>query len=293
MDPLVSTEWLAAHLGAPDLVVFDATYYLPNEGKDGRAEYEAAHIPGALFFDIDEIADPDTDLPHMVPTPGRFARLMTALGVGPATRVVFYDQKGLASAARGWWLLRLFGHDEVAVLDGGLPKWRAEGRPIAQGREPSRPAAAPFPPRFRARLLRGLGDLLDDLAHGREIVLDARSAGRFAGEEPEPRDGVSPGCIPGSRNLPYTELLTPERTFRPPEELRALFAARGIDGSRPVVVSCGSGVSAAMLALGMRLAGLPDPALYDGSWTEWATHPATPKANTPANTPSSTTGTAA
>jgi thiosulfate/3-mercaptopyruvate sulfurtransferase len=277
MDALVSTAWLAEHLDDPDLVVFDATLYLPNEGKDGRAEYEAAHIPRALYFDIDAVADPDTELPHMVPSAGRFARLMTALGVGPQSRVVFYDQKGLASAARGWWLLRLFGHDAAAVLDGGLPKWLREGRPVASGPVTPHPAALPFQPRLRARLLRGLGDLLDDLETGAEIVLDARSSGRFAGIEPEPRPGVMPGCIPGSRNLPYTELLTPEKTFRPPAELRALFESRGIDGRRPVVVSCGSGVSAAMLALGMRLAGLPDPALYDGSWTEWATHPATPK----------------
>ena len=268
MKSLVSTEWLAQQLGSADLVVFDATKYLPNEPKDGKAEFLAAHIPGAAYFDIDQIADPDTDLPHMVPSPGRFAKLIGALGVGNTTRVVFYDQKGLASAARGWWLMRLFGHEAAAVLDGGLPKWMNEGRPTAPGQpEPATPQ--PFQPRFQALRLRGVGDVLANVATQAEQVLDARAAGRFTGAVPEPRAGIRSGHIPGSRNLPYTDLLQADGTFRPLAEIRDRLAQAGIDGSRPVVTSCGSGVTACILTLGMVLAGLPEGAVYDGSWTEW------------------------
>ncbi len=275
MDKLVTTAWLAAELGKPDLVVFDATKYLPNEPKDGHTEFLAAHIPGARFFDIDAIADPETDLPHMVPAPGRFARLLGALGVSNASRVVFYDQKGLASAARGWWLMGLFGHDGAAVLDGGLPKWRAEDRAVEAG-APAPVVPATFRPHFRPLRLRGIGDMLANLDSRAELVLDARAAGRFAGTAPEPRPGMRAGRIPGSANLPYTELLRPDGTFRPPAALRARFAAVGIDGSRPVVTSCGSGVSACILTLGMSLAGLPEAAVYDGSWSEWGAHPTVP-----------------
>ena len=275
MEPVVSTAWLAGELGKPDLVVFDATKYLPNEAKDGHTEFLAARIPGARFFDIDHIADPDTDLPHMVPAAGRFARLIGERGVSNATRVVFYDQKGLASAARGWWLMGLFGHDAAAVLDGGLPKWRREGRKVETGAPPA-PAPATFRPHFRTARLRGIGDVLGNLEHRSELVLDARAAGRFAGSTPEPRPGMRSGHIPGSVNLPYTDLLAADGTFRPPEELRARFAAAGVTGARPVVTSCGSGVSACILTLGMVLAGLPEAAVYDGSWSEWGAHPATP-----------------
>jgi len=275
MDKLVTTAWLAAEIGKPDLVVFDATKYLPNEPKDGHTEFLAAHIPGARFFDIDAIADPETDLPHMVPAAGRFARMVAALGVSNASRVVFYDQKGLASAARGWWLMGLFGHDAAAVLDGGLPKWRAEDRAVEAG-APAPAVPGTFRPHFRPTRLRGIGDMLANLDSRAELVLDARAAGRFAGTAPEPRPGMRAGRIPGSANLPYTELLRPDGTFRPPAALRARFAAVGIDGSRPVVTSCGSGVSACILTLGMSLAGLPEAAVYDGSWSEWGAHPTVP-----------------
>jgi thiosulfate/3-mercaptopyruvate sulfurtransferase len=275
MKPVVSTEWLSREVGAPDLVIFDATKYLPNESKDGKAEFLAAHIPGARYFDIDEVADPDTDLPHMVPTPGRFAKLVGALGVGNAARVVFYDQKGLASAARGWWLMRLFGHEAVAVLDGGMPKWVKEGRPTQAGVPP---AATPvsFRPDFRPTRLRGIGDMLANVASGAEQVLDARAIGRFTGAVPEPRAGMRSGHIPGSRSLPYTDLLNPDGTFRSPTDLRDRLIAAGIDGSKPAVTSCGSGVTACILTLGLVLAGLPEGAVYDGSWTEWGGRSDTP-----------------
>lgn len=275
MDPLVTTEFLAAELGRPDLVVFDATKYLPNENKDGRAEFLRAHIPGARYFDIDQVADQDTDLPHMVPTPGRFAKLLGGMGVGNATRVVFYDQKGLASAARGWWLMGLFGHDRVAVLDGGLPKWVREGHATESG-EPSAAKPAGFRPDYRPTRLRGVGDILRNVENQAELVLDARAAGRFTGEIPEPRAGMRSGHIPGSASLPYTDLLNPDGTFRDRAALRARFAAAGVDGSRMPVTSCGSGVTACILTLGLRLAGLPEGAVYDGSWTEWGGRPDTP-----------------
>ena len=255
--------------------MFDATKYLPTEAKDGRAEFLAAHIPGARYFDIDEVADRDTDLPHMVPTPGRFAKLMGAMGVANASRVVFYDQKGLASAARGWWLMGLYGHDRAAVLDGGLPKWRGEGRRVEVG-PPAVARPAVFRPDFRAARLRGIGDVLRNVESRGEMVLDARAAGRFTGAIPEPRAGMRSGHIPGSRSLPYTDLLNADGTFRDPAALRARFAQAGADAARPVVTSCGSGVTACILTLGLRLAGLPDGAVYDGSWTEWGGRPDTP-----------------
>ncbi len=275
MQPLVSTQWLAENLGRSDLVVFDATMYLPNEPEDGRSEYLRAHIPGARFFDIDAIADEQTELPHMLPTPGSFARLIGALGVGNRSAVVFYDQKGLSSAARGWWMMGVFGHDNAAVLDGGLPKWRAEGRPIEAG-EPKPATPEPFVPNYRAQRVRGIGDLLANLQQETELVLDARAAARFKGTAPEPRPGMRSGHIPGAASLPYSELLNADFTFRAPEALCQRFAAAGADGSRAVVTSCGSGVSAAILTLGLVLAGLPQGALYDGSWTEWGGRPDTP-----------------
>jgi len=275
MEPLVTTQWLADELGKPGLVVFDATKYLPNEDKDGKVEFLKSHIPGARYFDIDEIADPDTDLPHMVPTPGRFAKLMGAMGVGNASRIVFYDQKGLASAARGWWLMGLFGHDQAAVLDGGLPKWIREGRPTETG-VPSPPAQSSFQPDFRAARLRGVGDVMANGLSRSELVLDARAAGRFTGTTPEPRVGMRSGHIPGSANLPYTDLLNGDGTFRAVASVKARLAEAGVDGSRPVVTSCGSGVTACILTLGLRLSGLPEGAVYDGSWTEWGGRADTP-----------------
>ena len=275
MGPLVTTEWLAEALGAADLIVFDATKYLPNEAKDGQAEFLKSHIPGARYFDIDLVADTDTDLPHMVPTPGRFAKLMQQLGVSNTSRVVFYDQKGWASAARGWWLMELFGHDNVAVLDGGLPKWVRESRPTGDGAGAA-PAPGVFRPDYRASQVRGIGDILRNVLSGSELVLDARAAGRFTGAVPEPRAGMRSGHIPGSASVPYTDLLKPDGTFKPAGEVRARFEAAGVDGSKPLVTSCGSGVTACILTLGLRIAGFPEGAVYDGSWTEWGGRPDTP-----------------
>jgi thiosulfate/3-mercaptopyruvate sulfurtransferase len=275
MQPLVSTEWLASELGKPDLLVFDATMYLPNEKFVGREEFLRTHIPGARFFDIDAIADDETDLPHMLPTPGRFSHLIGRLGVGSQSRVVFYDQKGLSSAARGWWMMGVYGHDQASVLDGGLPKWRAENRPLEAG-EPAPSTPTYFRADWRAARVRGIGDLLANVRTRAELVLDARAAGRFDGTTPEPRPGMRSGHIPGAANVPYADLLNPDSTFRPPEALRARFAAAGVDGARPVVTSCGSGVTAAILTLGLTLAGLAPGAVYDGSWTEWAGRPDTP-----------------
>lgn len=275
MQPLVSTEFLAARLGAAELMVFDATKYLPNENRDGAAEFLAARIPGARFFDIDVFADPDTALPHMVPSVGRMEKLLGEAGVANDTMVVFYDQKGLASAARGWWLMDLFGHGKAAVLDGGLPKWRAEGRALETGAPPPARAAS-YRADLRAMKLRGVGDMLANAASRAELVLDARAAGRFVGSAPEPRAGVRGGHMPGSANIPYTDLLNPDGTFRDAAALRARFAAAGADGSRPVVTSCGTGVTACILTLGLVLAGLPQGAVYDGSWTEWGGRTDTP-----------------
>ena len=275
MGPLVTTDWLAGELGKADLIVFDATKYLPNENRDGRAEFLTAHIPGARYFDIDEVADQDTDLPHMVPTPGRFAKLLGGMGVSNASRVVFYDQKGLASAARGWWLMSLYGHDNAAVLDGGLPKWVSEQRPTQSGL-PASPTPSVFRPDFRPTRLRGVGDLIRNVANQSELVLDARAAGRFTGATPEPRAGMRSGHIPGSANVPYTDLLNADGTFKSASEVKARFVAAGVDGARPLVTSCGSGVTACILTLGLRLSGLPEGAVYDGSWTEWGGRSDTP-----------------
>ncbi len=274
MEPLVSAAWLHERLGAPGLVVFDATKYLPNEGRDGRAEFAAGHVPGARFFDIDEVADPDTALPHMVPSAGRFARLMGEMGVGNDSAVVFYDQKGLASSARGWWLMGLFGHENAAVLDGGLPGWRRAGYPVETG-TPTAPAPTTYRASFRAERLRGIGDMIRP--DPSRVVLDARPAGRFAGTAPEPRPGLPSGHMPGSRNIPSTDLLGADGLMRSPDELRALFAAAGVDGSKPVVTSCGTGVTATILTLGLIRAGFEPGAVYDGSWTEWASRPDTIK----------------
>lgn len=272
LPPLVTVDWLAAELGKPDLVVFDATYFMPAEAKDGEVEFLSEHIPGARFFDIDRVADTETDLPHMAPTAGRFARLVSELGVSNDSRVVFYDQKGIFSAPRGWWLFRLFGHDRVAVLDGGLPTWLAAKHPVETG---TASAFAPgvFRPHLRASLLRGLGDMVLNVQSQAEQVLDARSRDRFSGAAPEPRAGLSSGHMPGSLNVPFTELLNPDKTMKSPDALRAVFDGAGFDPACSAVCSCGSGLTATVVSLGLAVAGFDPGAVYDGSWTEWAAQP--------------------
>jgi len=272
---LVSTEWLDKQLGAPDLLVFDASLYMPAEQRDAQALYRAAHLPSARFFDIDQIADIESTLPHMAPTAARFERLVAALGLSNRHRVVFYDQKGVFSSARAWWLMRLFGHERAAVLDGGLPKWRREGRALSSGEEPA-PVPGVFRAAYNARYLRGLGDVWANLPGLRELLLDARSADRFFARVDEPRPGLRRGHIPGSHNLPYTELLENGETLLPATALRTRFAAAGVAAHSAVVSSCGSGLTAAVLSLALEVAGLPSGALYDGSWAEWGGREDTP-----------------
>lgn len=271
---LVGTDWLAAQLRAPDLRVIDATWYLPHLKRDARAEFGRAHLPGAVFFDIDTIADRSTELPHMLPSAEEFGRAVGALGIGDGDRVVVYGGRNFIASARAWWTFRVFGHERVAVLDGGLPKWRAEGRPL----EPGMPAPAPgrFTARFRPELVRDLERMRANLEGRREQVLDARSPGRFVGSEPEPRPGLRGGHIPGSLNLPYERLCREGGTLLHAPALRGALEKAGLDLTRPVVTTCGSGVSAAVLALGLHVLGRRDVAVYDGSWTEWGGRPDTP-----------------
>ena len=271
---LVSTEWLAGHLGHPRLRVVDGSWHMPQQARDARAEFVAAHLPGAAFFDIDAIADRTTSLPHMLPPSAQFAGQVGDLGVGADDLVVVYDSRGVVSAARVWWTFRAMGHARVAVLDGGLPKWRAEGRPVESGQSSAR--ARRFKARMRPALVRSLDQMRDNLQTGREQVLDARSHGRFAGTEPEPRAGLRGGHIPESLNLPYEALYRPNGTLLPPEELRRRFHAAGLDLERPVTTTCGSGVTASVLALGLHVAGHGAVAVYDGSWSEWGGRDDTP-----------------
>ena len=280
-EALVGAEWLASHLDDPRIRVVDASFKLPGITPTAREDYDRGHIPGAVFFDIDEIAEPGTSLPHMIPSPELFARKMEQLGIGEDDRVIVYDSAGLSSAGRAWWMLRLFGHHNVALLDGGLPKWKAEGRPLE--------TAVPNPPRrrFSARfdpaLVRDKQALLGNLSARREQVLDARAAGRFEGNVEETRPGLRRGHIPGSRNLPYDEVTDPQtHRLRDAEELSRLFRDAGVALDRPIVTSCGSGVTACALAFALHLIGHPGAAVYDGSWSEWGLPGDTPVETGPA-----------
>ena len=277
-DPktLVSTECLHAHLKDPDLRILDGSYYLPQMGRDPRAEYDAAHIPNARFFDIDDVSDHGSDLPHMVPPVEKFMSRMRAMGVGDGHQVVVYDGMGLFSAARVWWLFKLMGQNNIAVLDGGLPKWQAEGRPVED-----------LPPVIRDRhmTVRRQNHMVKDVTQvsaasklGDYEIIDARSPGRFRGEEPEPRAGLRPGHIPGSKNVCFKDLLNADQTMKNPVEIRQIFEAAGVDFNKPAITTCGSGVTAAVLSLGLERIGKTDHSLYDGSWSEWGMFPTVPVA---------------
>jgi thiosulfate/3-mercaptopyruvate sulfurtransferase len=266
--PLVSAGWLAAHLGEPGLVVVDASWYLAAMQRDPRAEHAAAHIPGAVFWDLDELSDRGSPLPHMLPDPAALERSLRALGLSAGDRIVVYDGSGTnLSAPRVWWTLRAAGHDAVAVLDGGFAAWRGEGHPVESGAV-RRPEGS-FIVRFRSAMVRSMVEVSAQLARGGAVVADARARGRFEGTEPEPRPGLRGGHIPGAKNLPFTDLVAPDGRLLPVEELRRRFDAAGIPADRPVILSCGSGVTACALGLGLELLGRHDWAVYDGSWTEW------------------------
>ncbi len=277
-DPktLVSTEWLAAHLKDPDLRILDGSWHMPASGRDAEAEYGAAHIPGARFFDIEDISDHRSDLPHMMPPVEKFMSRLRAMGVGDGHQVVIYDAAGLFSAARVWWMFKLMGQNNVAVLDGGLPKWQAEGREIED-----------LPPVIRDRhmtvrvqnhLVRDVTQVSSAAKLGDHEIIDARAAPRFRGDAKEPRAGLRAGHIPGSKNVPFTTLLNADQTMKDADGIRAAFGAAGVDLAKPAITTCGSGVTAAVLSLALERIGKTDHSLYDGSWTEWGAFPTLPVA---------------
>ena len=276
MGPLVTTDWVEGELGGADLKLIDASYFLPGDGRDARAEFEAGHIAGAVFLDLDAVADGGSDIPHMLPPEHKFASRMQTLGLGDGNRFVVYDNSPLHSAARAWWMLRVFGAHQVAILDGGLQKWIAEGRPLATGKAQVRHGH--FTPLLDREAVADK-DYVGSLVHsGSHELVDARSAPRFAGEEAEPRPGLAAGHIPGAKNLPQGQLFNPDNEWKQGDALRAAFETAGVDLDKPMVTTCGSGVTAAVLLFGAHLLGKRDVKLYDGSWAEWGADPATPKA---------------
>lgn len=280
MDALVSTEWLQRELGASDLRVVDATWLMPGDGRDARAEYESGHIPGAVFMDLADLVDSANPVDNMAPQPEKFASRMASLGLGDGSRIVLYDDSPIKSAARGWWLLKLFGAHDVALLDGGLGKWKSEGRPLEMGKHSLRHRH--FTVWRDAKQVRTKDQVIANLDGGSEQLVDARGAGRFTGAERDPRPQLAPGHIPGSRNLPFSDLFNADGTWKQGAELEAAFAAAGVDMNRQLVTTCGSGMTASVVAFGAHLLGKEDVAVYDGSWTEWGADPATPKATGPA-----------
>jgi thiosulfate/3-mercaptopyruvate sulfurtransferase len=278
---LVETGWLADRLDAPGLVVVDGSMHLPTSGRNAKAEYLKEHIPGALFFDIDDIADEKSSLPHMLPSPAKFSSRMKKMGIGDGMDVIAYDSEGLYSAARVWWMFRSMGHESVRVLNGGLKKWKAEGRPLEDG-EPRKRTERHFTATLNAELVRDVGDVKALIGSPAAQVVDARAAARFAGTAPEPRQGLRSGHIPGSRNVPFGSLLNPDGTLKPATELARIFREAGVDANKPVVASCGSGVTAGVIALALAVLGRTDAAVYDGSWTEWGADKSLPIETGPA-----------
>ncbi len=276
MDSLVTTEWLANEMGASDLRIVDASWHMPASGRSGLDEYLAGHIPGAVFMDLADLVDTASPVDNTLPPPEKFASRMQSLGLGDGSRIVIYDDSAVKTSARAWFMLKLFGAHDVAILDGGIAKWKAEGRPLAEGRETLRHRH--FTAWQEEGKVRSKDDMLANVASGAEQVLDARGAARFTGDEADPRPHIAAGHIPGSRNLPYSALFNPDGTFKDKDGLAAAFADAGIDLSRPVITTCGSGVTACVLLFGMHLLGKDDSKLYDGSWSEWGADPATPKA---------------
>lgn len=266
-DPLVTADWLESRLAEPEIRVLDATWYLPGTGRDGRSAYCEAHIPGAQFFDIDALSDGDSPLPHMLPPPGMFEEAARALGVRSTSKVIVYDAHGLFSAPRVWWMFRVMGHKNVAVLDGGLSHWRAKGRPVRSGAEGA-PTRGDFQARPVSGLVQGLESVREALRSGGAQVVDARGADRFFGLSPEPRSGVRPGHMPGAINIPYSNL-APGGRLADPASLRRIFASANVDLQRPVITTCGSGITAAIPLLALARLGCWDASLYDGSWAEW------------------------
>ena len=265
---LIETEELARELHAPDLVILDASWHMPAEGRNARAEYLAEHIPGALFFDIDEIADTKSHLPHMLPPPEKFSSRMRSMGIGDGSRIVVYNSAGLFSAARVWWTFRVMGVQDISVLNGGLPKWKREGHPLESG-EPTARTARHFTARRNADLVRDLSDMKSLIKDRTAEIVDARAAERFAGKAPESRAGLRSGHIPGAHNLPFAKLIAKDGTLKPAPEVERLFEEAGVDLSKPVVASCGSGITASVLALALAEIGHRRTSVYDGSWSEW------------------------
>jgi len=273
LSHFVTTEWLAANLHSPSIALVDASWYMPAAKRDPATDFVVSHLPGAVFFDIDAIADKTTDLPHMLPSPEDFARMVGALGISDKQTIVVYDEVGLQSAPRAWWTFRIMGAPDVKILEGGAPKWRAERRPLESGDAIVNPTE--FAVHFHSESVQTLGQMMANLASKARRVLDARPAGRFDGTEPEPRAGLKSGHIPGSINVPVG-LIASDGILKPAAELKALFDQRGIDLSQPITTSCGSGITAAALALALDVAGARDVSVYDGSWTEWGGDPSTP-----------------